>query len=123
MPTSTSRITVDELKEVVEAGDKDISIFIETAALVVAEDLSGADLTDARKRLIELYLAAHFFAVTEERGGLVRSSTGDGAETYADVYGKSFNSTRFGQQAISLDTTGVLANLGIGGAKAEFRVV
>ena len=123
MATSTARITADELKEIVEAGDRDVSIFIETAALVVSEDLVGSGLTAARLRIIELYLAAHFFALTEERGGLIRSSTGDAADTYADTFGQSFNSTRYGQHAISLDTTGALANVGIGGAKSEFRVV
>lgn len=99
--------------------------YIATANLIVEEDLVGNGLTEARLKQIEIYLAAHFATLAKEKGGIVRTSMGESAETYHDLNSRfqSYTSTRFGQQAIALDTTGTLVNQGSGGKKAEFRVV
>lgn len=98
---------------------------IAAANLIVEEDLVGKGLTAARLTQIEIFLAAHFATLAKEGGGIVRTSVGESAETYRTVKEsyQGLTSTRFGQQAIALDTTGILASQGSGGMKAEFRVV
>lgn len=102
-----------------------ITEFVSAAELVVAEDLAQADLSDARKELITKYLAAHFAIVSLERGGLTRQKVGESADTYKTGLDsdQGFLLTRFGQQAISLDTSGTLALNATPRIKAEFRVV
>lgn len=98
---------------------------IATANLLVEEELVGSGLTEARLTEIEKYLAAHFATLAKERGGVVRTTSGESAESYRQVHSKyqGLNSTTFGQQAITLDTTGKLVSIGSGGMKAEFRIV
>ena len=116
------RVSDDEVKAVIQTNNTTIP-FIDTANLIVTENLVGLGHSDGRLKQIELYLAAHFVAITEERGGLVRSATGDDAETYSDPKGKGFESTRYGQQAMALDTTGTLAKFGKNKLTATFEVV
>ncbi len=122
----TYRVTDKEVQEVVETS-RDTKPFIETANLIVTEHLvsaaPAAPLSTGMLKAIELYLAAHFTALTEERGSLIRSGVGEAAETLSDIYGEGFKSTRYGQQALALDTTGVLAALSNQKLKAQFRVV
>ncbi len=72
---------------------------------------------------IELYLASHFVALTVDQGGLTRSKLGDADESFANVYEAGLKSTRFGQQALALDTSGILNRVAATTLKAEFRVV
>lgn len=99
--------------------------FITAANLIVEEDLVGEGLTEARLTQIENLLAAHFATLANEKGGIVRTSAGESAETYRSVKEayQGLTSTRFGQMAIAMDTTGTLVNQMSGGKKAEFRVV
>jgi len=101
------------------------TLSIATANLIVEEDLVGSGLSEARLTQIEIFLAAHFATLAKEGGGIVRTSAGESAETYRTVKEayQGLTSTRFGQQAIALDTTGTLVSQGSGGMKAEFRVV
>ena len=115
------RVTDAEVKAIIDT-ERDVAPFIETASLIVDEDVSGNGPSVARLRQIELYLAAHFVAITEERGGLISSATGAGKETYANNFKEGLRSTRYGQQAMSLDTSGSLA-LAASPQKASFEVV
>lgn len=84
----------------------------ETAGIFVTEDLAAAGLSDARLNKIWLFLTCHFVLMTTERGGLTSSRTGDQSqETYggATVFKQGLSMTRFGNQAIALDTSGTLA--------------
>lgn len=101
---------------------RDPAPFIELAYVLVDEHLADQGLSANVLCQIELFLAAHFFTLTEERGGLVRSAVGESSETYADIYKGGFKSTRFGQQAITLDTSGVLANLSSTAANPKARL-
>jgi len=99
--------------------------FIDSAHILVDEELLSAGLSAARLKLIELYLAAHLAVVTLERGGLVKQRIGDAEEIY-QVPG--FNTiglvtTRFGQQVVILDTSGKMAALSQKPVKAVFRVI
>ena len=97
--------------------------FIDTAHVYVDSNLLSTSHSEAMLAKIELYLAAHFVAITEERGGLRSTKLGDSTDAFADVYSAGLNSTRFGQIALTLDTSGTLAAIGTTGLKAEFRVV
>ncbi len=123
-----ARATAERVKEIVSTNLSDETLasnMILTANLMVTTHLSTAGHTDKVLELIELYLAAHYVALTEERGGLIESEFGDARERYADIYQQGVNSTRYGQTALSLDSSGLLAAAisGIEPLKASFRVV
>ncbi len=119
-----TRVTSSEVKGLIKTSF-DVDPFIATSNLLVDESLVGQGLSDARLTQIELWLAAHFTAVAEERGALLASDKGDSEEEYGLKVGEGLNMTRFGQQALLLDTTGILADIGSSTSvkKAQFRVV
>lgn len=122
----TARVSAQQVKEIIDtsiADDIVLTNHIDTANLLVTETLGSTTLTARRLEKIELYLAAHFVALTEERGGITRSELGDAEESYANIYSAGFQATRYGQAAMSLDSTGTLNALGSPKLKAEFRVV
>ena len=106
-----ARVTDSEVRALIDT-DRDTTPFIDVATLLVDTHLvSGITETELLVK-IELYLAAHFTAVTEERGGLVRSDVGDETrEIVSDVYDTGYAMTRYGQMAMTLDYTGKLADL------------
>ena len=122
------RVTAVEVKEIINTAIEEqiiLNSFIATASLYVDENLVGLDpiLSDATLKRIELYLAAHFVALTEEKGGITSSAINDAKDTYSNVYSEGFQSTRYGQMSITLDTSGTLKALGAPTLKAQFRVV
>jgi hypothetical protein len=122
-----ARVSASAVKEVIETSLTDGTIdssMIDTANLYVDTHLvPDAGHSDEVLTKIELYLAAHFVALTEEKGGITRAKMGDADESYANVYASGFKSTRYGQTALNFDTSGILARLSITEPKAEFRVV
>ncbi len=119
-----ARVTSSEVKGLIKT-NFDVDPFIAIATLMVDESLVNQSLSDARLTQIELWLAAHFVAVAEERGALVSSEKGESKEEYEIKVGEGLNMTRFGQQVLMLDTTGILAEQGTNTSvkKAQFRVV
>jgi hypothetical protein len=121
---TSALVTGAEVKQIYPT-NSDVSPFIDVAHVLVTEELAASGLSDSRKAQIEKYLAAHFALVTLERGGLSRQKIGD-AEDYYQIWNnreQSLSATRFGQQALILDTTGTLASLGTNKLTAQFRVV
>lgn len=121
-----ARVTADQVKDVAPTSISDAVVatsMIDTANVLVDAHLLTAGLNDHVLEKIELYLAAHFVALTEEQGGLTRSKLGDADESFANVYEAGLKSTRFGQQAMAIDTTGILNAVFQTTLKAEFRVV
>ncbi len=123
----TARVSAGAVKTIVrtDISDADVTAhFIDTANLYVDTHLvPGAGHSDRVLEKIELYLSAHFVALTEEQGGITRSKLGDADESFANVYEGGLKSTRFGLQALSLDTSGILTAVAQTSLKAEFRVV
>lgn len=119
----TDRVTSADVKAIIDT-PLDVCSFITTAHTLVDVLLLDKELSDDMLRQVELYLAAHFAALTEERGGLIRSSTGEGAETMSDSYEMGLSLTRYGQQAMVIDTSGTLKEANEEGAsgKARFEV-
>lgn len=121
-----ARIEASSVRELIETSKTDEVIdtnFIDTAHQLVLEHLEGKGLSEGVLRLIELYLAAHFLALAEEQGAIMRDAYGDASTLFANVYEGGLKMTRFGQQAIAFDTTGTLAKLSTNKLRAEFRVV
>ena len=102
-----SKLTEDEL-----------AVFVGFAHNLITDTLSNKPgLSAGRLKLIETYLAAHFIEVssppTRSLGiGELRIEYADQLNR-ADV-GTGFKLTRFGQQAMALDTTGTLASISSG---------
>lgn len=104
----------------------DLSPFIEAADLLVVEELTGRGMSNDRLKQIELYVAAHFVTVTLERGGLQIQQIGFGGprDEYKGIEDSAVGlmSTRFGQQAVMLDTSGRLLAISKKSLTARFRV-
>lgn len=116
------RVTVAEVKNLVKT-DLDVALFIEAANLIVDEELVGRGLSENRLRLIELNLSAHYAAIAEERGQIVKSELGESAEWYGGKFTEGLKLTRFGQQALHMDTSGRLAETDTNKTRALFDVV
>lgn len=96
-----------------DASDTDeptMTMFVNAANLVVTEHLGPTTLTTPMKDLITLYLAGHFYVMSIEVGGITYVRAGQSEEKYKsygyDAHG--FMTSRFGQQACTLDNTGTL---------------
>ena len=123
-----ARATAEQVKELIQTSLSDETIasnMVITANTYVNANLLAEGHSAATLKQIELYLATHFVAITEERGGLIRSEYGDAEEWLSDIYGSGLKSTRYGQTALLLDTSGVLARISSGSdkLKASFVVV
>ena len=123
----SARVTADTVKEIIPSDLTDevvLANFIDTANLFVDTHLvPDAGHSEPMLRKIELYLAAHFLALTEEQGGITRSKLGEADDSFANVYEGGLKSTRFGLQALSLDSSGILNRVAQTSLKAEFRIV
>lgn len=123
-----ARVTEDEVLALFDPEPEiDMTGSIATANLLVTEELAGQGLSDSRLKQIELYLAAHFASLILEKGPVASVSLGDAKDAYHNVYKGGIASTRFGQQALTLDPTGILSNLSAKASnpmlQAQFRVV
>jgi hypothetical protein len=120
-----ARVSENELRHIVEArSTEQLMPYIDDASLIVDETLvPGAGHSEERLKLIEKYLAAHFWVVAQEKGGYTSEKRGDASATYAKYEGKGLSSTRFGQQAANIDTSGELDKALSGLRKAQFRLV
>lgn len=119
-------VTVDNVKAIYPT-TLDVAPFLDVAqkyvnSLALSSKGLSADLVDP----VVLYFTAHLLVLTAEQGGLRRRRLGDGDESYKTPgdFDIGLRSTRFGQQAMILDSTGTLAAKTSGsGLKALFTVV
>ncbi len=105
-----NRVTDEQVKKLI-ASNADINIFIDIATNHVDNVLVGQGLSAETLANIELYLAAHFVALTEEAGTVIQKRVGSTSTQYASPETRSLkglNLTRFGATAMVLDTTGTL---------------
>jgi hypothetical protein len=120
------RTTAKRVTEIITTSLSDGVIdtnMVPAASLLVDEHLASAGHSDDLLEVIEMYLAAHLVALTEEKGGIIKEMYGDATDQFSDVYGEGFASTRYGQMALALDTSGTLASATTSTLKASFRVV
>jgi hypothetical protein len=83
--------------------------FIETASELVEEVCAIADYSVSRLELIERWLSAHFYAIRDPRA--TDEKAGSVGATYESKVDLNLALTRYGQQAMLLDTNGGLAAL------------
>lgn len=83
--------------------------FIDTAEAFTAEALSGAGIGASLLEQINIWIAAHFYVVSNPM--LARQEIGDGEDEYQYKLGLNFQVTTYGQQALVLDYTGTLATI------------
>src|SRR6266576_2605872 len=103
MPRTTSAAVAG----IVEV-DANISLvpFIETASALV-DDVEKGSLHDVvRLELIERWLSAHFYTVRDPRVVLERVERIE--QTFQSKVGLHLETSHYGQQAMILDTSGVL---------------
>lgn len=87
----------------------DLSPFIATANELVVEVCVPAGYSDARLEIIEMWLAAHFYAILNKVPA--SETVGPVQESYQYRIGLNLANTMWGQQALVLDTNGGLAAL------------
>ena len=100
----------------------DVQPFIVVASLTIDAHLTATGQSAALLTEIERWLAAHFACVQSPRFVEVGSG-GERLRFEAGPLGEGLKSTRYGQQAIALDTSGVLARLAGGVQRASFAVL
>jgi hypothetical protein len=106
-----ANVTEAEVRKVInldgeEYTDLDISFHIETADLLVGGRLSDVDYTVELLDRITLYLAAHFTSLFIREAE--EEELGDSREKYTRELEQGLASTRFGQQALTLDYEAIL---------------
>ena len=111
-----ARVSEQDVKDILETAKTTLQIapFLRSANLIVTNSLGSTDLSDATLAEIEKWVAAHL--VTIMAGGqVIEERVGDVATTYAtsvDWKTVGLYTTLYGKQALMLDTTGRLADLG-----------
>lgn len=106
-----ARVTNEEVLSVMDTSLTDLTIFIDIANNLVNETFASSSLSDTTLKYIELYLAAHFACILTPQ--LKSVKLGEATDQYnVPELGKAFYSTTYGQQALALDTTGLLASRG-----------
>ncbi len=105
-----NRVTPAEVKVLIltSLSDTDVDQFIGTANNLVTEELASKGLSDTRLKDIERYLSAHFVAMREESGGIIKTRTGESWDDHGVKVGFGLLETRYGQQAVAMDSTGTL---------------
>lgn len=123
-------ITTEDVKKVYKGGisDDDLQVAIDTALLVVNEQLLGCNMSQERLEKIAVYLSAFYADATATSGAglpgvLRRQKLGDADESYAVPLDSAeyYKSSKWGQLAISLDQCNILISQGT--LPAQFRVV
>lgn len=110
-----ARTDAPSVKEIIETNltDETVIAFVNTAHRQVEDVLGSAGLSVATLTEIEKYLAAHFLTLKDPRA----ESEGYGGDYKIKVQGETgmgLEATFYGQMAISLDTSGLLASAGAG---------
>lgn len=126
----SNRATGTEVKQILVTAltGTQLDPFITVANLIVTSKLGDSGLGDSLLKEVERWLSAHFIYVSNPsysstaknaRGAVLAERIGDTSISYSDISQtvKNLNlsllsSTVYGQQAIAIDLTGTLANLG-----------
>jgi len=110
MATRTSSASVQALLGQNYDGSTTLTPFIDTATALVdwlsSQDSDG-ELNSTLLELIERYLAAHFYHPVNQF--VQAEGAGGASNTYQGQTGQGFSSTMYGQTALRLDVTGLLA--------------
>ena len=111
-----ARVTDAEVKEILDTA-LSTTPFINTATVVVDENLVDKGLSTALLKEIELYLAAHYTTIREQQ--LTSEELGEAKNTYQGKTEMGLDSSFYGQTAKQLDTSGTLSNIGMSVAEIQ----
>lgn len=109
-----ARVTTEEVLKVIRVvGPTDwVEDLIEIAHRLVDDKLLGK-LPEGVLKDIELYVTAHLISIRDQEAGMVtQKRVSEATSTYGFEPGMGLAMTRFGQVALTLDTTNTLASLG-----------
>lgn len=118
---ATARVTASEVGEIISTDltDAQVAAFINSANAIIQENMLEAGMSANILTQIELWLAAHLVAISDQREQSV--SLRDGAVTYQSPrLGLGLDGTMYGQQVKVLDYSGILSGLGQKRARIEF---
>ena len=102
-----TRVSAAEVREIIEIdATLDIDSFILAANTMVTIICTDASLTVAQLKEIERWLSAHLVAIREPRAQSRKA--GPFSEAYMFKVALGLKVTRYGQQAIWMDTSGAL---------------
>lgn len=108
--------TLEQVRVVITTtlSDTDLQAVIDDAALIAEGCPSVAGYSGDRQAAIVKWIAAHLIGTQSGvAGALVQKKLGDAQEGYAaPTMGLNLQGSRYGQQALLLDPSGCLANLG-----------
>ena len=124
-----NRVTSTEVKTILVTAltGTQLDPFITVANLIVTNKLGNSGLGDTLLKEIERWLSAHFIYISNPsysstqknaRGVVVSERAGESSTSYSYILKNPnsnlglLSSTIYGQQAITIDLTGTLANLG-----------
>lgn len=110
-PVAGVRVTAAQVMEIISTSQSTavVNAFINSAHAVVEANLASASLGETLLTQIELWMAAHFLAMKDQRKSAVK--VGDLSVTYQGQTGMGLNATQYGQQALAMDTSGTLSAL------------
>jgi hypothetical protein len=105
-------VTVDDVKAIYPT-NQTLTGYLTTANVIKNTQLLDKGLDPTQLDQVTIYLAAHFAVIGLEQGGLRRKRMGEADESYKTPgdFDVGFASTRFGQMAMLLDTSGTLAGM------------
>lgn len=113
-----ARVTDAEVLEIIDSSLTDLTPFITVASQQVDRISDAGSLSDAVLKEIERWLAAHFVAIRDKQTS--QSKVGDASHTYEGKTGMGLSFTRYGQQALLLDTTGTLVKANVRKASVTY---
>lgn len=109
----TTRASEEDVRNLIDSDSTiKVSIFIRTASILVDKidsNDSDGELSANDLMLIETWLAAHFYAIRDQQYS--SKKTGDASGVFQGQTGMALDSTFWGQQAMTLDTTGYLSRV------------
>ena len=120
-----ARVDAAQVKEIFETDltDQEINACINLAnTLISSLGLAAAGVTAATLTQIELLLSAHYCCLKDPRAQKEKVGQ-DFDVTYQGKTDMGLNSTFYGQQAIALDPSGILASHAKGLKRAMFKTV
>lgn len=117
------RVSADDVRAICDLdADLNVEPFILVASALVDAHLASVGLSATMLTEIERWLAAHFACVYDPR--LTEMGTGPDRVRYeGGATGEGLKSTRYGQQAVALDSSGTLRRLAQGTQLASFEVL
>jgi hypothetical protein len=118
-----ARTTEADVKKIIdtELTIEEVTPFLETANVMITQNLSDEGYSDELMKQIETWLAAHFVAIRDPR--VSREKFGDGDQTFHGKSGMGLAHTPYGQQVMMLDSHGILATVSNTKGPADMRTL